>query len=155
MRMFHKINDIELLKYNKLFKEEDIILPKRQTSGSCGYDFYIPYDFVIKAKSNDKVYSGVKIELNNDEFLMVCIRSSLAIKKGVTLTNQVGIIDSDYYNNPDNDGHIIIAITNNTTEDISFKKGERIAQGIIYKFLKTDDDEVNESRLGGFGSTTK
>ena len=67
----------------------------------------------------------------------------------------MGIIDSDYFNNIDNDGHIIIAVTNNTNEDILLKKGERVAQGIIFNFLKTADDEALEERVGGFGSTTK
>ena len=155
MIKFHKVNDKELIKYQDLFNKEDIILPKRQTSGSCGYDFYLPHDLLLKANSNGLVYSGIKIELEDDLFLMVCIRSSLARKKGITLTNQVGIIDSDYFNNVDNDGHIIIAVTNNTNEDILLKKGERVAQGIIFNFLKTADDEALEERVGGFGSTTK
>ena len=155
MKKFYKVKQEELLKYSDLFKEDDVILPKRQTVGSCGYDFYMPYDYVLKANSNGKVYSGIKIELGFDEFLMLCIRSSLAIKKGITLTNQVGIIDSDYFNNIDNDGHIIIAITNNTNEYIILKKGERLAQGIICKYYKTDDDETGENRYGGIGSTTK
>ena len=155
MIKFHKVNEKELVKYQNLFTNEDIILPKRQTSGSCGYDFYMPHDLLVKAKSNGLVYSGVKIELESDLFLMVCIRSSLARKKGITLTNQVGIIDNDYFNNVDNDGHIIIAITNNTDEDVLLKKGERVAQGIIFNFLKTFDDQADEKRVGGFGSTTK
>lgn len=155
MIKFHKIKEQELLKYQDLFASEDIVLPKRQTSGSCGYDFYLPYDLIIKANTNALIYSGVKIELDKDLFLMVCIRSSLATKKGLVLTNQVGIIDSDYFNNVDNDGHIMIAIKNTTNEDVLLKKGERVAQGIIFNFLKTIDDDVNQSRIGGFGSTTK
>ena len=115
----------------------------------------MPYDLLIKANSNAVIYSGVKIELDNDLFLMVCIRSSLATKKGIILTNQVGIIDGDYYNNVDNDGHIMIAVKNTTDDDVLLKKGERVAQGIIFNFLKTNDDDVSASRVGGFGSTTK
>lgn len=155
MIKFHKINDKELKKYQDLFTYDDIILPKRQTSASSGYDFYLPYDCTIKAKSNALLYSGVKIELDENLFLMVCIRSSLARKNGLTLTNQVGIIDSDYYNNIDNDGHIMIAITNNLDTDISLKKGSRVCQGIILNYYKTVDDENEGTRVGGFGSTTK
>lgn len=153
MRSFQVINE-EFLKEYK-FSKEDIILPKRQTKGSCGYDIYTPYSFTVKANSCVKVYTGVKCELPQDEFLMVCIRSSMAIKKGLVITNQVGIIDSDYYNNPDNDGHIIVALRNMTDQDITIDKHDRIAQGIIYKYLTVDDDNVNESRTGGFGSTNK
>lgn len=153
MRKFHKINDNELNKYSSLFIKDDIILPKRQTKASSGYDFYIPYDLVIKANEFTKIYSGVKVELEDSDFLAIFIRSSMAIKKGLNLTNQVGVIDSDYYNNQDNDGHIIIAVHNISDKDVVLNKGDRIAQGIILKYEKTTDDFVQDERIGGIGST--
>ena len=91
------------------------------------------------------------MELN--EYLSIFIRSSLAFKKGLMLANSTGIIDCDYYNNPDNEGHIMIAYYN--TKDVSYtiKKGERIAQGIFMKYLTTDDDDASGIRMGGIGST--
>ena len=77
----------------------------------------------------------------------------MGIKKGLNLSNQVGIIDSDYYGNIDNDGHIMIAIKNTTDNDVVLKKGDRVSQGIIMKYLVTSDDIANEKREGGFGST--
>lgn len=153
MRKFHKINDNELNKYSSLFTKDDIILPKRQTKASSGYDFYIPYDLVIKPNEFTKIFSGVKAELEDSDFLAIFIRSSMAIKKGLNLTNQVGIIDSDYYNNPDNDGHIIIAVHNISDKDVVLNKGDRVAQGIILKYEKTTDDFVQDERVGGIGST--
>lgn len=153
MRSFKIIKDDELVKYN--LNKEDIVLPKRQTIGSCGYDFYLPYDITIKANSIEKVYTGIKCELPVDEFLMVCIRSSMATKKGLVITNQVGIIDSDYFENPDNDGHIIVSLRNTTNNDINLVKGDRIAQGIIFKYQTVDDEDVTNKRSGGFGSTNK
>jgi len=87
----------------------------------------------------------------------VHIRSSMAIKKGIRLVNNVGIIDADYYNNPDNEGHIMLALVNTGLEPMVLKKGERVAQGIFYKYLTTDDDKETEkeNRSGGFGSTGK
>ena len=101
------------------------------------------------------VPTGVKAYMQEDEFLGVHIRSSMAIKKGIRLVNNVGIIDADYYNNPDNEGHIMLALVNTGLEPMVLQKGERVAQGIFYKYLTTDDDKETEkeNRSGGFGST--
>lgn len=153
MRQFQIIKDEELNKFNDLFKKEDIILPKRQTAKSSGYDFYLPYDVEIKSHEQVLIKTGVKVKLEDDEFLAIFIRSSMGIKKGLNLSNQVGIIDSDYYGNVDNDGHIMVAIRNISDSDVSLKKHDRICQGIIMKYLVTDDDNANKTRDGGFGST--
>ena len=101
------------------------------------------------------VPTGVKAYMQEDEFLGVHIRSGMAVKKSIRLVNNVGIIDADYYNNPDNEGHIILALVNTGLQPLVLKKGERIAQGIFYKYLTTDDDNAaeKEERSGGFGST--
>ena len=153
MRQFQIVKNEELNKYSDLFKKEDIILPKRQTSKACGYDFYLPYDVVIKKGSQELIKTGVKVLLEEDEFLAIFIRSSMGIKKGLNLANQVGIIDSDYYGNIDNDGHIMISIKNTTDSDVALKKGDRVSQGVIMKYLVTSDDGANKKREGGFGST--
>ena len=153
MRQFQIIKDEELNKFNDLFKKEDIILPKRQTAKSSGYDFYLPYDIEIKSHEQVLIKTGVKVKVEDDEFLAIFIRSSMGIKKGLNLANQVGIIDSDYYGNIDNDGHIMIAVRNISDNNVSLKKGDRIAQGIIMKYFITSDDEAKNTREGGFGST--
>ena len=87
-----------------------------------------------------------------DEELLIFIRSSLAIKHGLKLNNQVGKIDSSYYNNPDNDGNIILAIENTSGRAVTLKEGERIAQGTFYKYLLADvDNTLHEERTGGIG----
>ena len=89
-----------------------------------------------------------------DEYLGIHIRSSLAVKHGVSLANSQGIIDSDYYNNPDNEGHILLALLNMGSTEAVLQKGERVAQGIFYKYLLCDDDQAAaQTRQGGFGST--
>lgn len=154
MRQFYKISLIEYDNYKNLLNYSDIFLPTRQTRKSCGYDFICPYEIVVKAKSVVKIYTGIKCEMEDDEFLLLAVRSSVGIKKGLVLANQVGIIDADYYNNPDNEGHIIIAIRNMLDEDVVINKGERIAQGIILKYnIVNEDIPVKEERTGGFGST--
>ena len=153
MRQFEIIKNEELIKYKDLFSSSDVILPKRQTSKSSGYDFYLPYDVEIEKGEQVLIKTGVKVKLEDDEFLAIFIRSSMGIKKGLNLANQVGIIDSDYYGNIDNDGHIMIAIRNISDNDVSLKKHDRICQGIIMKYLVTDDDKTSSTREGGFGST--
>ena len=140
-------------KVAKGFENESIILPKRQTKNSAGYDFYVAKDTIIKAHSIALIPTGVKAYMENDEVLKIYVRSSMPFKRGLTLANNVGIIDSDYYENPDNDGHIMIQVMNFTDNDILVKKNERIAQGVFLKYLLADDDNANEVRCGGFGST--
>ena len=88
-----------------------------------------------------------------DEYLGLHIRSSLAVKSGLRLANGQGIIDSDYYNNPDNEGHILVAVYNHGCESFQLEKGTRIAQGIFMKYLITDHDAADGLRTGGIGST--
>ena len=105
-------------KVAKGFENGSIILPKRQTKSSAGYDFYVASDTIIKAHSIALIPTGVKAYMESDEVLKLYVRSSMPIKKGLTLANNVGIIDSDYYENKDNDGHIMIQVMNFTDKDI-------------------------------------
>lgn len=150
------MNKIIFEPVTKRVNEIEPILPIRKTSGSAGYDFFIPVDIKIKAgESSPLVFLDIKAKMPEDVFLSLHIRSSLGIKKGLQLANVTGIIDSDYYNNPDNEGNIGIKIKNTGTSDVFLKKGESVAQGIFLKYLTTDNDVANESRTGGFGSTGK
>ena len=130
-------------------------MPARKTKMSAGYDICVPEDVGLLPGRMVMVPTGVKAYMQEDEFLGVHIRSSMAIKKGIRLVNNMGIIDADYYNNPDNEGHIMLALVNTGLQPLVLKKGERIAQGIFYKYLTTDDDNATEKkeRSGGFGST--
>ena len=156
MRKFEKISEEQ---YNKDLKEvcsyEDIAIPTRSTKHSAGYDFKSPIDFVLNPGESKKVPTGIKASMNEDEFLAIFVRSSMGFKYNIRLCNQVGIVDSDYYNNPDNEGHIFIKIQNEGTETLTINKGDRFAQGIFMNFLITDDDMSFGDRTGGFGSTGK
>lgn len=140
----------------KEFEEKSITLPTRKTTYSAGYDLAAAADYVIKPMQMVKVSTGLKAYMLPDEFLGIHIRSSLAIKHSIMLINSQGIIDSDYYQNPDNDGHIIIALLNLGQQDFIVKNNERIAQGIFYKYLTVDNEVLpNEKRVSGTGSTGK
>lgn len=136
------------------YKDKDIHLPMRKTAKSAGYDLEAAQDKLINAGQCGVIATGLKAYMQDDEYLGIHIRSSLAFKKHLNLINSQGVIDADYYNNPDNEGHIMIGLINFGTEDVFIQKGMRIAQAIFYKFLTVDDDIANDSvRQGGFGST--
>lgn len=100
------------------------------------------------------VPTGVKVYLEDDEYLELSVRSSCPLKHWIILANGVGIIDQDYADNIDNDGEIYFQVINLSSFDIQLKKGDIIGQGIIKKYLITDDDKANGTRVGGFGSTS-
>ena len=138
--------------------KEDYIkhqLPRRGSKNSAGYDFYSPIDIIIPANGTTKIPTGVKAYMQPDEVLMIYPRSSIGFKTNIRLSNTVGVIDSDYYNNSDNEGHIWIKFYNPTDRDFIINIGDKIAQGIFTKFLVTDNDDANEERTGGLGSTGK
>lgn len=136
--------------YNK------IKLPARATSGSAGYDFYIPLTVSLKPNETIIIPTGIKSFIEEDWFLMCCPRSGLGFKYRLRLNNTVGIIDSDYYY-ADNDGHIQIKLTNESNEDktVVMEQGSAFAQGIFIPFGITTDDSAKNVRTGGFGSTSK
>ena len=143
----------------KGFENSDIHMPVRKTKYSAGYDIEAAEDAVIPAfkpgATPTLIKTGIKVYMPEDEYLMLCNRSSNPKKKGLVLANGVGIVDGDYYGNPDNDGHIMFAFFNIKQEDVVIKKGECIGQAIFQKFMITDNDTSEGERIGGFGSTNK
>ena len=143
----------------KGFENANINLPVRSTRNSAGYDVEAAEDCVVPAfKPGQKpvlIKTGLKAYMQQDEVLILANRSSNPGKKGLILANSIGVVDSDYYGNPDNDGHIMFAFFNFKDEDVEIKKGERIGQAIFQKYLVTDDDIAAGERTGGFGSTNK
>lgn len=135
---------------------DKIKLPERATSGSAGYDFYIPLTVTLKPNETVIIPTGIKSFIEEGWFLMCCPRSGLGFKYRLRLNNTVGIIDSDYYY-ADNDGHIQIKLTNESNEDktVVMEQGSAFAQGIFIPFGITTDDSAENVRTGGFGSTSK
>jgi len=142
----------------KGYEDKGINIPERKTAHSAGYDIEAAEDIVIpKFTPGIKptlIPTGLKAYCEPDECFLLLNRSS-GPKKGFILANSVGLIDSDYYGNPDNDGHLFFAYFNCSGEDIEVKKGDKIGQAVFTKFLVTDNDNATGSRTGGFGSTDK
>ncbi|MCY0870213.1 MAG: dUTP diphosphatase, partial [Firmicutes bacterium] len=129
-------------------------LPRRQTSGSAGYDIRALSPVDIAPGQVALVATGLRIRLEPGYFLGIFSRSSMSVRRNLTLANGVGVVDADYYANADNGGHILVPLWNFGTCTQSIAKGERIAQGIVLAagWLASDEPHARE-RQGGFGST--
>lgn len=134
-----------------------IVLPRRATVGSAGYDFRTTVDFTLEPKESIKIPTGIKAKIAEGWVLGIYPRSGLGFKFRLQLNNTVGIIDSDYYNNADNEGHIFVKITNDSKEGkaVCLKTGDAFAQGIFTEFGITEDDDADGVRESGLGSTSK
>lgn len=130
---------------------------KEQQNIAHGYDFFAIEDATIPPyKIGDNpilIPTGIKARLPKNEFLMIVNRSSNPKKKKLVIPNSIGIIDSDYYNNADNEGEIGFLFYNLSDQPVEIKKGEKLGQGIFQKYYLTNNDKSNKIRNGGFGST--
>lgn len=151
------------IKFELLY--EGAIKPKIGTIGSAGYDISIPLTYkapiIIEPGESVKINSGIAACMPKGIVLLLFVRSSIGIKRGLVLTNGTGVIDSDYYGNPTNKGEIIIALRNTSKDKVILKPGERVIQGIFVPYFLTDEDESEletvkyKERQGGIGSTNK
>ena len=176
-----------MIKFEKVSRFPDAVLPIRKTAHSAGYDLAVAEDICVPPvvnhiKTLDNQYTtyistlnlkevatltktlgakptlvstGVKCQLDPGYYLELSPRSSTPLKYWLVMANSVGIIDADYYNNPDNEGEIFLQLINLSPFNIQLHKGDVIGQGIIKKYEVTDDDKAIGERLGGFGSTSK
>jgi dUTP pyrophosphatase len=176
-----------MIKFERVSRFPDAVLPTRKTAHSAGYDLTVAEDICVPPvvnhiKTLDNQYTtyistlnlkevatltktldakptlvstGVKCQLDPGYYLELSPRSSTPLKYWLVMANSVGIIDADYYNNPDNEGEIFLQLINLSPFNIQLHKGDVIGQGIIKKYEITDDDKAIGERLGGFGSTSK
>ncbi len=167
MKQIAKFEKVSLEQYLKDMKDKfdyneetikqyynNLELPKRATIGSAGYDFKLPFSISLKPNETKKIPTGIRVKMEINWVLLLFPRSSLGFKYRMQLDNTIGVIDSDYYNS-DNEGHIIIKITNDSKEnkELIIEANKGMCQGIFFEFGITMDDETNEFRNGGFGST--
>lgn len=141
--------------FEKVSGYEYVNFPKRKTKQSAGYDIESAVNVVITPGETKLIPTGLKAYMCENKWLGIYIRSSIAVKYGIILANSVAVIDSDYYNNPDNEGHIMLPIRNVSGMPYTVKKGDRIAQGIFHRYYKVDGDKTDGDRTGGIGSTGK
>ena len=150
-----------MIKFEKVSKEEfaknvsadlrlydNYSLPKRSSDGSAGYDFMAPKKYVIKAGERLLIPTGVKASFPKEVVLLIAIRSSMALKHNLSLINQIGVIDSDYYGDASNEGHIYVGLKNDGTDDYVIEAGDKIVQGIFVPCCFLTEEEPLEKRDG-------
>lgn len=180
-----KIRGFEVVKQeHRTLPDEVVKLPIRSTKTSAGYDFFVTQDLVIKPQQKVKFKTDVKAYMGTDEVLLMDVRSSIGAGSDLMIANTIGVVDSDFYENVDDDGNIRISLRNlkpemtiigfakvvdingliwdmplieNLTEEntVTIKAGERVAQGIFVKYLKADNGNSDIERTAGTGSTGK
>ena len=158
MRKFEKISFQQFQKDIKDDKKlyDSYSLPVRKTKASAGYDFLAIQSFELQPGEIKKIPTGIKAMYPEDETLMLFVRSSMGFKYNVRMCNQVGIIDADFYNNPDNEGHMWFALQNHGYKFFKVEAGQGFGQGIFLKYYVTDDEEeVTNERTGWTGKPNK
>ena len=161
---FEKVSEAQYLKDWKQYRRNDeqaaqntyknILLPQRATKGSAGYDFYAPCDISIWPKASVCIPTGIRVRIDEGWMMAVFPRSGLGFRYRICLANTVGIIDSDYYE-ANNEGHIMLKLVNGSEKHVDLRAGSAIAQGIFLPIGFAVEDEVEETRQGGLGSTSE
>lgn len=148
MRKIERVKD-EAIEYGV----KDVIIPKRSTKFSAGYDICSPIDAVLAPGEIKTIWTNLKAKCNDNECILLFIRSSMG-RKGISLANSVGLIDADYYSNKNNDGNMGITLRNNTNADYIIHKNDKIVQLVFMPYLTVDNEsEITDIRNGGYGST--
>lgn len=132
---------------------EIVKIPTRATKFSAGYDIVTPFDIDLKPGESMKVPTGLKCSIYVGWFLGIFPKSGLGFKYSLRLGNSVGIIDSDYFNNENNEGHIWVKIQNDGDKDFHLDAGKAFCQGIFMPYGITHSDNTDGVRQGGLGST--
>lgn len=154
--MFEKVSESEWNKLGGKYGDyEDIIIPRRSTTYSAGYDFFSTCDIDVKAGETYVIPSGIKVKFDYvSQYLAIFPRSSLGFKYGMKLSNTIPVIDNDYYGNENNEGHILISFSSD--KDFKIKKGDKFCQGVVMLFeVLGGEIPPTKTRTGGIGSTGK
>ena len=149
MRYFEVVND-EMRKH----PQSEIKLPERGTKTAVAYDVFSPIDFEVKPLERFMLWSDIKAKFNDDEALLINVRSSMG-KHGIMLANTQGWVESDYYENESNDGNLGLMFMNLGSETWKVKKGDKVGQCMFIKYLTSENGNTDIIRTGGYGSTDK
>lgn len=148
MRKFYEVDE-KFRKYPDIKTE----IPFKATAGSAGYDFSSKISIAAEPGEIVKIWTDVKAEMEKDEVLLLFPRSSMGGK--FMLANSTGVVDSDYFSNPDNDGNIGIFLKNISDKKQWIHAGDRVAQGVFFRYLSAENGNSENKRTGGFGSTSR
>lgn len=124
------------------------ILPERATKGSAGYDISASETVTLQPGEIKLVSTGLAVQMEQDDVILLVDRSSNPRKRGLVLSNSVGVIDHDYFPN-----EFMGMFTNITDKAVTIEAGQRIMQAVFVKYGLVDNDNATGQRIGGFGST--
>lgn len=131
-------------------------LPCRSTKHAAAYDMFSPVEIILQPNETYCFKTGIKMYCRSNEALFILTRSGNGSKRRITLANNLGLIDADYYNNPDNEGELLVTIANEGTEPFHIAIGDKFCQVYFQNILLADNDEYRaQTRQGGYGSTGK
>lgn len=133
----------------------EALLPTRQTQGAAGYDVtpYLRESVSLAPGTVTLLRTGIKAYVHPGWVMMLVIRSSVGIRRRLAIPHSLGVIDSDYVDNPDNEGEIFLPLWNFGSVPQVIDPGTRLAQGLFFPYGVTTDDQVQTRRQGGLGST--
>lgn len=154
-KQFYKdTKDILCTFTNEEIKElyNQIIIPSRKTKSSAGHDMCVPFNVKVMPGDTFKIPTGIRCWMQEDNVMLIFPRSSLGIKKNMSITNTIPVIDADYYE-AENEGHIIVCIKNNGIEPLYLNQGDAIVQCVFINYGVADEEEIINKRTGGIGST--
>lgn len=127
---------------------DNATMPERATKGSAGYDISASETVTIQPGEIKLVSTGLAVQMKQDDVMLLIDRSSNPRKRGLVLSNSVGVIDHDYFPN-----EFMGMFTNITDKPVTIEAGQRIMQAVFVKYGLVDDDNATGQRIGGFGST--
>ncbi|MFK4916525.1 dUTP diphosphatase [Lactococcus petauri] len=127
---------------------DNATMPERATKGSAGYDISASETVTIQPGEIKLVSTGLAVQMTQDDVMLLIDRSSNPRKRGLILSNSVGVIDHDYFPN-----EFKGMFTNITDKPVTIEAGQRIMQAVFVKYGLVDDDNAAGQRTGGFGST--
>jgi dUTP pyrophosphatase len=133
--------------------DSTVALPAYGTDDAAGFDLAAAQDILVPPRQIVLVRTGLVIEVPTGHFLGIFARSSTPLKRGLVVSNGVGVIDPDY-SGPDDE--VRIQVWNITDTPAEVRRGDRIAQGIVLPAPRVTWNEVAEIRevtRGGFGAT--
>lgn len=127
---------------------DNATMPERATKGSAGYDISASETVTIQPGEIKLVSTGLAVQMEQDDVMLLIDRSSNPRKRGLVLSNSIGVIDHDYFPN-----EFKGMFTNITDKPVTIEVGQRIMQAVFVKYGLVEDDNATGQRTGGFGST--
>ena len=136
--------------------DKTLPLPEYQTKGAVAFDLYARVETTIPPFKPTLIPLNIIVKVPSGYFFMLASRSSTPMKKGLMVSNGIGVIDQDYSGDTD---EVMLLALNFTKKNVKVEKGERIAQGLLIKIAQVkkfvEVKKMDKKSRGGFGTTNR